>query len=87
MSILFSKLFTYYLSNIYSVIYDCPAGRYGRASQLNNALCSGLCAKGHYCPAGSVTSTQYPCPIGITKKKLLKFFNLFCLTMLLYKWV
>lgn len=29
-----------------------------------DSLCTGLCAKGHYCPTGSVSSTQHPCPIG-----------------------
>jgi len=46
------------------VISSCPAGRYGRAERLTEATCTGLCAKGHYCPAGSSSSTTYPCPIG-----------------------
>ena len=24
----------------------------------------GLCGRGHYCPQGSTSQTQYPCPIG-----------------------
>jgi len=52
-----------YLS-YYRVINDCPAGRYGRAERLSTSQCTGACAKGFYCPAGSIISTQYPCPIG-----------------------
>ena len=32
---------------------ECPAGRFGRASRLDDAACSGLCARGHYCLAGA----------------------------------
>jgi protocatechuate 3,4-dioxygenase beta subunit len=46
------------------VIYDCPAGRYGRGERLIDPQCTGPCAKGHYCPPGSTTMHEYPCPIG-----------------------
>lgn len=26
--------------------------------------CTGPCAKGHYCPVGSTSSTAFPCPSG-----------------------
>ena len=42
----------------------CPAGRYGRTARLMDANCTGLCAKGYYCPTGSTASTQNPCPAG-----------------------
>ena len=46
------------------VVYDCPAGRYGAASLLSSPLCTGPCAKGHYCPPASTSRTQRPCPVG-----------------------
>jgi hypothetical protein len=46
------------------VMVDCPAGRYGIGSGLHSALCSGPCAKGHYCPSGSTSRTQFLCPRG-----------------------
>ena len=46
------------------VIYDCPAGRYGRAERLDSANCTGPCAPGHYCPRGSTSRHERPCPIG-----------------------
>ena len=47
----------------------CPAGRYGSAEDaINGTLikdaCSGSCAPGHYCPAGSNSSTSVMCPAG-----------------------
>jgi hypothetical protein len=48
----------------------CPAGFFGDAVGLFKdpyttlAKCSGPCAKGHYCPPGSVTAQQRPCPAG-----------------------
>lgn len=42
----------------------CPAGRYGFLTGLTSSNCSGLCAKGYYCPAGSTVATQNLCPIG-----------------------
>ena len=49
---------------VHGVINDCPAGRYGMASRLESANCTGPCATGHYCPRGSVQSQEIPCPIG-----------------------
>mmetsp|Transcript_8264 Transcript_8264/g.9870 ORF Transcript_8264/g.9870 Transcript_8264/m.9870 type:complete len:365 (+) Transcript_8264:3-1097(+) len=46
------------------VKYDCPAGTYGLTSKLTNNQCSGLCERGHYCPKGSISSTELPCPAG-----------------------
>jgi hypothetical protein len=46
------------------VVTQCPAGRFGRQGLLTDAACSGLCAKGHYCPLGSTSRTMYPCPAG-----------------------
>ena len=62
----------------YRVILDCPPGRYGRAERLTDGSCTGVCAKGHYCPAGSVTSTQYPCPIGERVCRLLPVLCMLC---------
>ena len=46
------------------IIYDCPAGRYGRDEKLYTPECSGLCQRGYYCPIGSTTRVQVPCPLG-----------------------
>jgi len=46
------------------VVHNCPPGRYGRTEGLWDPQCSGVCAKGHYCPSGSTSSTMYPCPAG-----------------------
>jgi len=46
------------------VKFICRAGIYGAISGLYTKDCSGLCAAGYYCPEGSVTSTQIPCPAG-----------------------
>ena len=53
----------------------CPAGRFGNSTGLTTEACAAaceysdgycdtsisLCDPGHYCPAGSLTSTQYVC--------------------------
>ena len=44
--------------------YPCPAGSYGKTFMLFTPSCSGLCAKGFYCPAGSSSAMQFPCPAG-----------------------
>merc|ERR1712196_288076 len=46
------------------IVYTCPAGRYGSTTKLLDNSCSGLCQKGHFCPAGSKSMTEKPCPIG-----------------------
>ena len=46
------------------VQFDCPAGTYGLTEGLTEAKCDGLCARGYYCPQGSVTGTEMPCPPG-----------------------
>ena len=40
----------------------CSAGRYGSGAQLRTTnQCTGPCAKGHFCPAGSPSSQQNKC--------------------------
>jgi hypothetical protein len=39
----------------------CPSGRYGQNSQSASPDCSGVCESGYYCPAGSISSTQFWC--------------------------
>ena len=39
----------------------CPAGNFGNASGLVSQHCSGECAEGCFCPAGSVTSCPFRC--------------------------
>ncbi|RYG67158.1 hypothetical protein EON64_08080, partial [archaeon] len=39
----------------------CPAGRYGNASGLQSAFCSGRCSAGYFCPAGSSSPTEKVC--------------------------
>lgn len=39
----------------------CPPGRFGNASGLTSPLCSGICAEGCFCPAGSTSECQYLC--------------------------
>ena len=46
------------------VVHNCPSGRYGRSERLWTPQCSGVCAKGHYCPSGSTSSTMVACPAG-----------------------
>lgn len=41
--------------------HDCPAGRYGSALQTTDTSCSGECAAGFYCPAGSITFNEVQC--------------------------
>ena len=42
----------------------CPAGRFGREHNLTDAFCSGPCAPGHYCEAGSTNATAASCEAG-----------------------
>jgi hypothetical protein len=42
----------------------CAAGRYGDATGRVDEKCSGACAAGHYCPAGSTNATAVVCPSG-----------------------
>ncbi len=39
----------------------CPAGVYGATPELSSSRCSGPCAAGFYCPAGSTSAAQSPC--------------------------
>jgi len=41
----------------------CPAGRWGGSEGLESAQCSGECAAGFFCPAGSTVATEKPCGI------------------------
>ena len=40
----------------------CNAGRYGNSTTLTDALCSGPCKAGFFCPPGSTSLRQLPCP-------------------------
>jgi hypothetical protein len=42
----------------------CPVGRYGALPGLDAPACSGSCAPGYACLAGSVTATASLCPAG-----------------------
>ena len=42
----------------------CPPGVYGTSRGLSTAACSGLCAVGYECPAGSSVATASVCPKG-----------------------
>jgi hypothetical protein len=42
----------------------CPAGTYGNTLGQTSSACSGNCAAGYYCPAGSVSATEGKCPAG-----------------------
>jgi len=41
--------------------YACPPGRFGSTEGLATRECTGPCAAGHYCEAGSTTPTQFVC--------------------------
>jgi hypothetical protein len=41
---------------------SCPSGRYGSSRALTSSICDGECSSGYYCPAGSISSTEYACP-------------------------
>ena len=43
---------------------DCPAGRYGSEMGLSDAACSGECARGFFCPAGSMGAKAEACAEG-----------------------
>eukprot|EP00964_Phaeocystis_antarctica_P001483 scaffold788_cov74-Phaeocystis_antarctica.AAC.2 len=53
----------YCVANVYQPTY-CPAGRYGSVTGLSNASCSGECAQGYYCEAGSVSAKAAACAAG-----------------------
>lgn len=40
---------------------QCAPGRFGSIEGLTSRNCSGLCNKGHFCPAGSVSPTAHVC--------------------------
>jgi len=40
---------------------QCAPGRYGAVTGLRSPACSGLCAEGYFCPAGSTSNTSFPC--------------------------
>ena len=42
----------------------CPSGRYGNTTGMTAVGCTGLCADGYYCPAGSTNATAALCPDG-----------------------
>jgi len=44
---------------------DCPAGKACKAgSSTSGAVAVVNCAHGHYCPVGTITEKQFPCPAG-----------------------
>jgi hypothetical protein len=43
---------------------QCSAGFYGSSTSRPDSSCSGSCSAGHFCPAGSTSSTQFACPAG-----------------------
>jgi len=44
--------------------FPCPAGRFGNATGLLDANCSGACRPGHWCPSASTTPDKFPCSTG-----------------------
>jgi hypothetical protein len=42
----------------------CPAGVFGATLAANVSACTGPCAAGYSCPAGSINATATPCPVG-----------------------
>jgi hypothetical protein len=58
----FASFSGYYCRNGLRIL--CPEGTYGATPGLSSPLCSGLCAPGHYCPAGSINATYHRCPAG-----------------------
>eukprot|EP01041_Mallomonas_annulata_P009845 gene9845-20480_t len=44
--------------------FICKAGIYGGHSGLSTPDCEGICKEGYYCPAGSTSKKQFPCPAG-----------------------
>ena len=42
----------------------CAGGSFGAVPALTSPSCNGNCTAGYYCPPGSVSSTQIPCPTG-----------------------
>lgn len=47
-----------------SVPTPCAAGSFGAVTSLSTPPCSGLCAAGTYCVAGSAVNGTAPCPAG-----------------------
>jgi len=41
--------------------FKCPAGSYGASEGLFDAQCSGICDRGHYCPAASIHAKEHEC--------------------------
>ena len=47
--------------------YFCPAGTAGVAditTQSGTPSVENLCPRGHFCPEGTPSDTEYPCPVG-----------------------
>ena len=43
---------------------DCSPGHYGSGTGYTAATCAGTCTAAYYCPSGSVSAQQVPCPAG-----------------------
>ena len=57
----FSKLSPSLSQLISGIRRLCPAGYFGSSAGLVSPVCSGLCAAGYYCPAGSTSATLHAC--------------------------
>ncbi|ETW03965.1 hypothetical protein H310_04372 [Aphanomyces invadans] len=60
---------------INGLVTPCPLGRYGNATGLTTALCSGPCPEGFYCPVGTETpiaclDPSTYCPIESSKPQV-----------------
>jgi hypothetical protein len=43
------------------ILYLCPAGRYGASQGMHTSACSGVCSRGYFCPAGSLSPFMRAC--------------------------
>jgi hypothetical protein len=65
---------TYSMGGATAACSACPAGKYGSSTATTSAACTGPCAAGYYCPAGSsgeyggtattAAASTTPCPAG-----------------------
>lgn len=62
----------------------CPPGTYGSSIGLSNAICSGLCSSGWYCPIGSIFPRNIPCATSIQYCPEVQPLLLCCLLLLLW---
>jgi hypothetical protein len=55
---------TYSLGNTAASCTPCPPGRFGSTAGVGTASCTGACAAGFFCLAGSTNGTAVPCAPG-----------------------